>query len=130
MKNIKAGLADSMAALESLGTGRAVAAAALAAVAPIPALAGPFDSMLSNVAGMAIVLVAIVSIVVILKMVADRTANGGASITEILTKVGIALLIVGFIVVLSNITGLSSVFGGVAQSGTDLAANVATEALG
>lgn len=89
---------------------------------------GSLDGVLSNIGTIAGVIGGIILVAVLVKGIADYV-KGEGTIGKIVVKVLCILLLIGLIVVATNISALQDTMGGVASSAVDVVTDTAGEAL-
>lgn len=120
---------DRVKAITATLSGFMVALAAIA-ITPIPSYAASgLNSVLTQIANIATIIIALVGVIVVIKLSFDHATQGKAGIGTIITAVLIIVCLIGIIQTLANISAIQGLFGNVAQKAVTTTGNVANEAL-
>lgn len=120
---------DRVKAITATLSGFMVALAAIV-ITPIPSYAASgLNSVLTQIANIATIIVAIVGVIVVIKLAFDRVTQGNGGFGKIIAAVLIIVCLIGIIQTLANISAVQGLFGGVAQKAVTTTGNVANEAL-
>lgn len=106
------------------------AASVFASLTPVIAGADVMSGLVENIGGVVIAAIAIIGMIVTAKLTIGYLKGGDGSIGKIVSTILVILVLIGLVVVFMNVDSLKSLFGGVAESATNTAAELSTDILG
>lgn len=106
-----------------------IVAATATALMPLPVYADTLSPVLTNIGNIAVVIIAIIGVVSVIRLSIDAAKDGG-SFNKVIIAVLITLVCVGLVETLMHISDIQELFGNVSTAAIKTTGGVANDALG